>query len=270
MEVKSRLSNSLPGPPSVTPMTALQTSRYEMKYLISESQASAIRRLVKTRLVPDEHSRGNAMGYRVRSLYLDSRNLKCYHETQCGNKNRFKLRIRFYHCDDSPVFLEVKRRVTDMIRKHRATVFRSAAEQLLRGASPSPTMLLKNSAHQREALREFCRLRDRLGAVGKVFVDYYRQAYESQGGNQYRVTFDRNVCGSDHLAGSGLTMPDRSVMTKIDGVVLEMKYLDRPAPWMLDLARRFGLKAQSVPKYIECVDVVTPTSYPTVGVNANG
>lgn len=252
-------------------MSALQTSRYEMKYMISESQAIAIRRLVKTRLVPDEHSHGNSIGYRVRSLYLDSRSLRCYNETQCGNKNRFKLRIRFYdEFDDSPVFLEVKRRITDMVCKHRATVLRSSAEQLLRGASPTPTMLLKNSARERDDLREFCRLRDRLGAVGKVFVDYYRQAYESRGGNQYRVTFDRNVCGSDYHVGSGLTMPDRSVMTKIDGVVLEMKYIDRPASWMIDLARRFGLKAQSVPKYIECVDAVNPMSYPTPGVNVNG
>ena len=252
-------------------MSELQKSRYEMKYLITESQADAIRRLVKTRLMPDAHSHGNSIGYRVRSLYLDSRDLTCYNETQCGTKNRFKLRIRFYDEDPNlPVFLEIKRRVTDVVCKLRATVSRRSAEQLLRGASPSPTMLLRNIPDERKALREFCLLRDQLGAVGKVFVDYYRQAYESSAGNQYRVTFDRNVFGSDYQPGNGLTMPPRSQMTNIGGVILEMKYVGRPASWMIDLSRRFGLKAQSVPKYVECVDVVVPTRLSTAGVIKSG
>lgn len=254
-------------------MSALQTSRYEMKYLITESQADAIRRFVKTRLESDEHSHGSEIGYRVRSLYLDSRKLTCYNETQCGEKNRFKLRIRFY--DDAPdpdahVFLEIKRRITNVICKSRAIVSRRDAELLLRGASPTTAMLINGTASEQQALREFCRLRDRLGAVGKVFVDYYRQAYESRGGNQYRVTFDRNVCGSDYNAGSGLIMPPRSRMTKIDGVVLEMKYIDRPASWMTDLSQRFGLTSQSVPKYVECVDVLQTTPWSNSGVVASG
>ncbi|MDA8563295.1 polyphosphate polymerase domain-containing protein [Mariniblastus sp.] len=252
-------------------MSALQTSRYELKYLITESQADAIRRLVKTRLLSDEHSHGNAIGYRVRSLYLDSRSLTCYNETQCGQKNRFKLRIRFYDDGlDSPVYLEVKRRITNVICKCRATVSRRDAELLLRGASPSASMLVNDTAGERQSLREFCMLRDRLGAVGKVFVDYYRQAYESRGGNQYRVTFDRNVCGSDYTIGSGLKMPPRSRMTKIDGVILEMKFIDRPASWMTDVSQRFGLKSQSVPKYVECVDVLQSTPWSNSGAFASG
>jgi hypothetical protein len=252
-------------------MSDLQTSRYELKYLITESQAAAIRRLVQTRLAPDAYSDDSSIGYRVRSLYLDSRNLTCYNETQCGQKNRFKLRIRFYDdAPDAPAYLEIKRRVTDMIRKHRATVSRRSAELLLRGANPSADMLLKDMASERESLREFCRLRDRLGAVGKAFVDYYRQAYESRGGNQYRVTFDRNVCGSDYKIGNGLTMPPRPRMTRIDGVILEMKYVDRPAPWMIELSRRFGLKAQSVPKYVECIDVLQPKPWSNAGALTSG
>ena len=251
-------------------MSALQKSRYELKYVITESQADAIRRLVKTHLASDEHSHGNAIGYRVRSLYLDSRSLTCYNETQSGTKNRFKLRIRFYDGVDSPAFLEIKRRVTNVVIKQRATVSRTDAELLLRGASPSPAMLINDNANQRQALRDFCQLRDRLGAVGNVFVEYYRQAYESPGGNQHRVTFDRNVCGSDYEIGNGLKMPPRSRLTKIEGVILEMKYIDRPASWMIDLSRRFGLKSRSVPKYVECVDVLQPTTWPNVGAMTSG
>ena len=52
----------------------------------------------------------------ITSLYLDSSALHLYRQTVQGIKNRFKLRIRFY--DDNPgnpAFLEIKRRVTDVI-----------------------------------------------------------------------------------------------------------------------------------------------------------
>jgi hypothetical protein len=116
-------------------------------------------------------------------------------------------------------------------------------------------MLLKDGAEQRDGLNSFCRLRDRLAAVGKVFVDYQREAWEGDGGNQYRVTFDRNVRGSFYVPGSGLTVPPESTLSGIEGVVLEMKYTNQPAPWMNAIARRHNLQPVSVPKYVECVDV---------------
>jgi len=237
-------------------MQSFQVSRHELKYLVSESQASAVRSEIQAYLRHDKNMGSDEHGYRVQSLYLDSRNSQCYNETLCGAKNRFKLRMRFY--DDaptSPVFLEIKRRVTVIVQKKRAAVSRDAALDLLKGHAPSPDMLLKGDAAQRDGLDSFCRLRDRLAAVGKVFVDYQREAWEGAGGNQYRVTFDRNVRGSFYVPGSGLTVPPNSTLSGIEGVVLEMKYTNQPAPWMNEIASRHNLQPVSVPKYVECVDV---------------
>ena len=237
-------------------MQSFQVSRHELKYLVTESQASAVRSEIQAYLRPDANTGSGGNSYRVRSLYLDSRDSQCYNETLCGTKNRFKLRMRFY--DDaptSPVFLEIKRRVTVIVQKKRAAVSRAAALDLLRGQTASPAMLLKEGAAQRDGLETFCRLRDRLAAVGKVFVDYQREAWEGATGNQYRVTFDRNVRGSIYVPGSGLTVPPQSALSGIQGVVLEMKYTNQPAPWMNEIARRHNLQPVSVPKYVECVDV---------------
>lgn len=237
-------------------MQSFQASRHELKYLVSESQASAVRSEIQGLLRRDSNTGDDENGYRVQSLYLDSRDSQCYNETLCGNKNRFKLRMRFY--DDSPaspVFLEIKRRVTVIVQKKRAAVSRAAALDLLKGHAASPEMLLKDGADQRDGLNDFCRLRDRLAAVGKVFVDYQREAWEGACGNQYRVTFDRNVRGSIYVPGSGLTVPPRSALSGIQGVVLEMKYTNQPAPWMNEIASRHNLQPVSVPKYVECVDV---------------
>ncbi len=242
-------------------MQSFQVSRHELKYLVTEAQASAVRSEIQSYLRPDQNTGSDGNSYRVQSLYLDSRDSQCYNETLCGVKNRFKLRMRFY--DDaptSPVFLEIKRRVTVVVQKKRAAVSRTAAHQLLKGHAPSPDMLLKDSAAQRDGLESFCRLRDRLAAVGRVFVDYQREAWEDARGNQYRVTFDRNVRGSIYVPGSGLRVPPQSALSGINGVVLEMKYTNQPALWMDEIARRHNLQPVSVPKYVECVDVTLGAS----------
>ncbi len=249
-------------------MQSFQVSRHELKYLVTESQASAVRSEIQGFLRPDRNGGSDENGYRVQSLYLDSRDSQCYNETLCGNKNRFKLRMRFYDdAPSSPVFLEIKRRVTVIVQKKRAAISRVAAKELLKGHAPSPDMLLKDGADQRDGLESFCRLRDRLAAVGKVFVDYQREAWEGAGGNQYRVTFDRNVRGSIYVPGSGLTVPPQSALSGIEGVVLEMKYTNQPAPWMNEIASRHNLQPVSVPKYVECVDVTlgVPNARPWSG-----
>ena len=238
-----------------------------MKYLIPESQARAIREHVLAHLQPDDNTKPNSIGYQVQSLYLDSRKLICYSQTMHGIKNRFKLRIRFYdEKPDSPVFLEIKRRVTNVIQKKRAMVDRKSAESILRGALPSSDMLIKNTAEQRDALMSFCKLKDEVGAVGKIFVDYFREAFQCSGANHYRVTFDRHVRGSRYDPRVGLHLPERAKMARIPGVVLEMKYINEPADWMVDIAKRFHLERTSVPKYVECIDVVEPSANLLIGL----
>ncbi len=238
-----------------------------MKYLIPESQARAIRERVLAHLQPDDNTEPNSIGYQVQSLYLDSQKLTCYVQTLKGFKNRFKLRIRFYdNQPTSPVFLEIKRRVTNVIQKKRAMVHRSAGEAILRGSLPTTDMLIKNTAEQRDALFSFCQLKDEVGAVGKIFVDYFREAFQCGGANHYRVTFDRLVRGSSYNPRVGLYLPERNKMARIPGVVLEMKFVNEPADWMIDIARQFHLESTSVPKYVECIDVVDPSANVLMGL----
>ena len=79
------------------PLDRLQTQRFELKYLVSEETARAVRRFVSCHLKPDEFAStlpDNA--YPVHSLYLDSPGLTTYQAVQAGEKNRYKLRIRYY------------------------------------------------------------------------------------------------------------------------------------------------------------------------------
>ena len=248
-------------------MKTFQASRYELKYLITEQLANAIRAEVLMHLQSDANSVAGSRGYRVQSLYLDSPRLACYQDTLQGNKNRFKIRIRFYdNHDDSPVFLEIKRRVTDVIQKTRAAVSRESAEKILRGYTPDPRMLLKDTPAERDGLNSFFRLKEQLGASGRVYVDYFREAYQNGSENDHRITFDRSICGSLYKAGSRLEMPDISKMSQIKAVVLEMKFVNRPSNWMVNIAKRFNLSPTSVPKYVECINALNLDRTASVGV----
>ena len=87
----------------------LQHQRFERKYFITERQAFQIREFIKGYLVPDRFSENRPnYAYPVHSLYLDSDDLKTYWWTINGDRNRFKLRLRFYDSNPkSPVYCEI-------------------------------------------------------------------------------------------------------------------------------------------------------------------
>jgi SPX domain protein involved in polyphosphate accumulation len=154
----------------------MQLQRFELKYLITAELALPVRDFVSSYLEIDEYaaSRPN-LSYPVHSLYLDSDDLKTYHETLNGSKNRFKLRLRFY--DDrpeTPLFFEIKRRVNNCILKQRGGVRREAVNWLVAGHLPEPAHLISKEPKQLLALQRFSLLLNQLHAKPKAHVAYLR------------------------------------------------------------------------------------------------
>src|SRR5882672_12799942 len=113
----------------------MQQSRFELKYLIPEDTALKVRDFVRCYLDFDEYSVGKPnYSYPVHSLYLDSDDLKLYWDTINGDKNRFKLRLRYYSTNaDTPVFFEIKRRMNNCILKQRGGIPQDSINHLLSG-----------------------------------------------------------------------------------------------------------------------------------------
>jgi hypothetical protein len=239
---------------------SLQSSRFEYKYYVDEVAASNIKEFISTYLEPDEYLlKFGGIGYPVCSLYLDNSGLLLYDQTLQGQKNRFKLRIRFYDDDpNNPAFLEIKRRETDVIKKKRAPVTREGAKHVLQGFHALDSFLFGNKITTKslDAMHEFCSLRDRIAAQGSTYVYYRRQAYVHPFSNAIRVTFDRQLEGGIYVPGTDLVIPKDTKQPKLEGVVLELKFTDRPPTWMHELSTVFNLQRTSVPKYVMCVDAL--------------
>lgn len=189
----------------------------------------------------------------MNSLYLDSDDLYLYHSTINGDRNRYKLRVRFYQgCPDAPVFFEIKQRADNAILKQRCGVVRPAAGEILAGRIPDRRDLEGGGSPEAErALHAFCHHLNQIQARPVAQVFYQREAWLDDGNSRVRVTLDRQVQWSrepDFRLDGAMHDP---VMVFGDQVVLELKFTGRFPSWMGELVRVFGLKQCSAAKYVD-------------------
>ena len=235
-----------------------QRQRREIKYVIPEDTALKVRSYLSSYLDPDENAVGKVdNSYDVQSLYLDSNQLMTYHAEANGDRNRFKLRIRYYDDDpESPVYFEIKRRINEGIVKQRARVRREAVKQLLVGASPSREHLFSWNPQHWSDLLDFWELVERLQAAPRLHNAYLREAYVSPGKGAVRVTLDRNVRVEPEFGGD-LTSKFRKASEIFAGVViLELKFTERMPTWLIEMVRGFDLKSTGAAKYGGGVEVL--------------
>ena len=236
----------------------LQAQRFELKYVISEDVALAVRDFISSYLEIDEFGATLPnLSYPVHSLYLDSPDMKLYKSTINGDKNRFKLRLRFYeNRADAPVFFEIKRRMNNTISKQRGGVRRDGVEGLLAGQLPMPSHLVSKEPKQLLALQNFCRLLASLEASPKAHIAYLREAWISRYDNSVRVTLDRNVRCDPEPSARLSTQMVQPVTVFGNKVILELKFTNRFPDWFKELVRVFGLMQCGAAKYVDGVALV--------------
>lgn len=230
-------------------------SRYEYKFRIPESKAELLACEIRPFMRRDPWLEAHGeTSYTVSSLYLDSPSLLCYGAVDQGEKNRFKLRVRWYGddvCD--PVFLEEKRRKNEAIFKTRVTVTSEGTRRLLRGLSLKTGDIVSRKTGDRAEGEELLRKARTLLAKPACVVRYQREAWEDRHDKGLRVTFDRalHACPASDNTGTRTSTPveDR-------GTILEIKFHNQVPQWLASLVRRHELFRESIPKYVLCVDAL--------------
>ena len=245
------------------------SARFELKYVIEEPRAVAVADFLSSYLRPSEHNgSGPIRGHPVISLYLDSPDFFFFRQAFTGVKNRMKLRLRFY--DDEwqrPAFLEIKRRVSEVICKDRAMMTREGVRQILTQGWPSHpfwadcTHLIKGKRRQ-DVNEDFWRFANTMRAFGSIYVSYYREIYEAPDDEELRVTLDRQIRGSRWDGSGRLQVPKRGWHPFLppyaapfprDGVILELKFDNQAPRWMFDLVKIFNLQRIPFCKYVACL-----------------
>ena len=244
----------------------LQAQRFELKYQIPPELARPMREFIACYLEPDDYSVGcENYSYSIHNLYLDSDDLHTHRATVNGDKNRFKLRLRYYDDESaSPVFFEIKQRDNDCILKKRCGVRREAVSWLLAGQLPAPEHLISRETRHQVALERFIELKQLIQASPRLHNHYLREAWVSPHDNSVRVTFDRNIRVEPCFHGRVETAMLAPRRIYPDVVVLELKFTGRYPNWFRELVERFGLMRATASKYCGGVGILGERSFQRV------
>ena len=238
--------------------------RYEYKYLVPERLVPAIRAVVRTTSKIDRYADPDG-NYVIRSLYCDTDRFDLYWANDREQADRFKMRIRCYPGKKSPVFLEVKRRVMDVIVKSRAAVPADSWRDVLAGKEAALAAL---SPSARAGALSFISRYHRHHLHPVMLVEYTREAYVSEIDAYARLTFDRKIIiqPQDKLDLEAdprrWRAVDHTLQTRtLEPVcVLELKFERRPPAWMVSFVKRLDLVRYSFSKY--CYGVTAELTLP--------
>ena len=240
--------------------------RYEHKFLIPERLVPEIRSYARSTSRIDKYAGADGT-YTIRSLYFDTPSLDLYWANDREQRCRFKVRARMYPAAKSPYFLEVKRRVGDVIVKSRAAVPAERWREAIDGDSATLDSL---TPQVRSALIPFMTKVQAHHLEPMLLVEYDREAYVSDIDSYARLTFDRKVRVQERRT-LDLSADDRH-WRSIDHVVqtktfepitvLELKFERRPPAWMHAMVSRLELVRYSFSKY--CYGIKNERVLPSV------
>jgi len=227
--------------------------RYELKYLIPECQVDAVRRAIEPYCVLDPYSeRAPNHEYAIQSLYLDTMNRDLYRISRERRARRWKARVRSYEGADT-VFLEVKNKDHDMVKKPRAKIPTAGWVERVHGPLHK---------HASSAERIFCHKLERFQLLPMLMVRYMREAWMSTVDSYARVTFDRQIIcqpwsdwSMEADPRNWLALDSASSMLSVtQGVVLELKCLSAVPRWLSNVTQMVGLRKARYSKYCKGIE----------------
>ena len=230
----------------------LRFRRHELKYYLPEQLYPELLRLIRPYMTLDPHLKQNgAKSYLVRSLYLDTNDLKFYHEKLAGNYYREKFRIRGYNEERSNVFLEIKRKYNNFIVKDRVVVKTDELSSILNQYG-GYQLNGNRSKSELDFMNYFMSFIQFLQLRPTVLVAYERQAFASTFDESIRLTLDHNL----------RCLPGRSTDLFYSGAdwfnlnnrcILELKFNHVLPFFFKHLIKRLNLWAVAISKYCLCI-----------------
>lgn len=226
--------------------------RYEKKYFLNFVSADEVELLLKhcpryfRQAYPDRY---------INNVYLDSHNLRCFHENIDGVSPRFKQRVRWYgdlHKDKAAATLEIKRKYNTVGDKLRLPLGTFDCAEAITGDGIAA--LLKAAVGDRRCLSHGEGFRC-------VLVNRYLRRYFATFDERFRVTVDREL--QYFPVGDGPHTGDRAGGLVVRGnvAIVEIKYakdLDRQAR---EILQYFPFRPTRISKYVYGVDLLRASHY---------
>lgn len=213
--------------------------RYEMKYLLNEEQTQKFRKKLQGHMQVDQYGKTS-----IASLYYDTPNYRLIRSSLEKPVFKEKIRLRSYGLatEDSPVFLEMKRKANGVVYKRRIQTTIPLASQFLTEEN--------NVYDGGQITREITAFRDHYQALRPTcLIIYDRIAYFEPDGD-LRLTIDENP---------RYRLDDLTLTKSMDGIslldpgwtILEIKVQNAMPLWLTSILTECGIRKGSFSKYGE-------------------
>jgi hypothetical protein len=227
----------------------------ELKFVVPEDVAAAIKAWIETKLPADPNSvPAQGDGYRTTSLYFDTDTFDLFNRR--GSTGRAKFRIRRYN-GGPMVFLERKQKVEGRLSKRRSSV--SLSDLSLIGAEPNETewpgrWFVRRLRNRR--LQPVCQIDYRRTARVGVFA-----------GEPVRLTIDSGVAAQPVR---GIAFSEQPGVEFLAGeAILELKYRGALPALFERLIREFDIAPRPISKYRAAAQALGfPLTPPSLAVSA--
>lgn len=220
--------------------TQLSFKRYEKKYLLSREKYLELWSQLESRLMPDQFFQSTVM-----SLYYDWDDFRLIRSSIEQPVYKEKLRLRSYDVpgEESPVFVELKKKYKGIVYKRRVRMTEREAEDYLAGRTAAPA--------EDQISREIDWFLKTNPVQPKVLIACDRKAYVGREEPGLRLTFDSSIRWRDTQLR--LTEGDHGRELLEDGqVLLEIKMPESAPLWLAELLSSLEIFPRSFSKYGQC------------------
>jgi len=219
-------------------MAIMVMKRYELKYLLNAQQTEYLRRALEGKMQID------AFGLTtIASLYYDTPDFRLIRASLEKPEFKEKLRLRSYGraSEDSPVYLELKRKYDGVVYKRRVQTTIPQAGRFLAGED-----LLGDG----QIGRELTYFRDYYRDLAPACLIIYDRAAYFQPGSDLRLTVDLRP--RYRMDGLNLTMPMEGLPLLGEGwSILEVKVQQAMPLWLSAILSEGRIYKSSFSKYGE-------------------
>lgn len=212
--------------------------RYELKYILTLEQKEKVLKAIKPYMKLDKYGRTT-----IRNIYYDTDTYLLIRRSIEKTVYKEKLRVRSYSqaTADSTVFVELKKKHKHIVYKRRISLPYKEATQWLSGDKHTDTHTPIS-----DEIDYFLRFYGTL--YPKVFLSYEREAYCSDDGSDFRVTFDDTIlCRQDDLSLDS-DVYGTPILEK-GQVLMEIKCSGGIPLWMTEILSKEKIFKTSFSKY---------------------
>ena len=238
--------------------------RYELKYKLTLEQKEKVLKAKKPYKKLDKYGRTT-----IRNIYYDTDTYLLIRRSIEKTVYKEKLRVRSYSkaTADSTVFVQLKKKHKHIVYKRRISLPYKEATQWLSGDKHTDT--------HTQISDEIDYFLDNYNTLyPKVFLSYEREAYCSDDGSDFRVTFDDTIlCRQDDLSLDS-DVYGTPILEK-GQVLMEIKCSGGIPLWMTEILSKEKIYKTSFSKYGTAYRMLifpqthTMNSYNRMEVNSN-